>query len=292
MGAGSSTRAFRFSRAGGSTVPQYTGVVAADGSRQQRVGAGSGLGSWVDQWPDAWLDDATAVYHTEGNGCGICVVLRVDASTGITRTLASGIEGASLAVDADSRTVALTGRRYGAIDPTVSMAPEITEGIELIDTEDGTTQMVFDRPCRVALWSTTGLPYVRLPMRNEERCSPAAFGPDRASLAIDAPPGLTEATVSPGNQWRLLYGESGWWLFDRSNTRRAEWSPGNGTRTSASSASVSQVGWQPDDDAMAWIVGQELWLVGLPNGEPVLAASWEGGGGPPVSLDVAWIAPR
>jgi hypothetical protein len=74
-------------RAGGSAGGEVTYVSAADGSSESRVWGGSGIGSWLRAWPDAWLGEHEAILHAEGNGCGICAVVHVDAATGITRTL-------------------------------------------------------------------------------------------------------------------------------------------------------------------------------------------------------------
>ncbi len=279
------------SRAAGSTVASSTDLSAADGSQQRHIGPGSGIGSWAEDWPDAWLDDDGAIYHTESNGCGICQILHLDVGKGITRTLASSIEGQSFAIHPEGGAIALSGRRFGPMDSSASTPMETSVGIEVIDVSDATTGQIHDRPCQVVGWAADDLPFLRLPSHTEDRCSPVAFDAEGVELDIDAPVGLTEVGVSPGNAWRLLYGEAGWRLFDRSSVLRAEWPAESGGSTSTAPQPVEAVAWRGDDAAWVWRAGGEVWLADLVDGKPVIHGSWKSESDRDGSLDVAWIDP-
>lgn len=265
-----------WSEAAGSPVAETTDVSAADGSPLRHVWSGSGIGGWGDgAWPDGWLGDHDAVLHREDNGCGVCNMLRIDASTGVTSTIVDGMMAENFVVDPDHGIAALAAEVYG------SAAGEIkAKGVQLVALETGTLRNLHDATCPVAGWGSENMPFVWLPTILDDTCSPTAFGLDGHTKPLVAPAGLTLASVSPAKRWRVLYGEGGWRLYDDASEPVGDWTAGK----------VGAVTWRPDEAGLFWRSGEQLWYGDLPDGPArVVADVPVDPGGSPDGLDVAWL---
>ena len=270
----------RMSRASGSVLGRDTTISDSRGLGSHRLWAGSGLGPWAAGWPDAWLGNATAIVHSEGHGCGICSVLRIDATAGTTRTLASAMEGQSLALEPTSHHAALSAVIYGR-GSTLSVE---SEGVHLVALDGAGHEQVHDQRCEVERWGANRLPYIWLPSRLEADCSSVAFGPEGERQRIDNPESASRTSVSPGGRWRLLFGDAGWRLFDRDSALQGARVQAEGKSPDAQPwRPVEAVAWHPDDSRLYWLAQETLWTAELPAGEPRAIAPWRS----PV-LDLAW----
>lgn len=262
--------------AAGSSLAETTDVSAADGSPMRHVWSGSGIGGWGDgSWPDGWLGDHDAVVHREDNGCGVCNMLRIDASTGITTTLVDAMEGGQPVVAPEHGVAAISGSIYDRV-----AREEKSSGIQLLSLDNVSVAKVSDLPCPVAGWGTSDLPFVWLSAHSETACSPTAFGLGGRTKPLAAPAGLTDVSVSPAGRWRVLYGEGGWRMYDAASEHVGDWTAGE----------VAAVTWRPDEAGLIWQSGDQLWYAEAPDGVAgVVGALPEADGGWPETLDVAWL---
>jgi WD40 repeat protein len=280
------------SRAGSSAVGRTTDVSAADGSSQRHVWKGSGIGAWAKSWPDAWVGDQDAIVHSEGHGCGVCDMLRIDVSSGITETLIHYMEAENFVVGPSGRTAAVAARFFEESKGESAMYG--VEGVHILALDGSGTDRVHDQVCRVARWDADGLPYIWLPTHGEDRCRTVAFGPGGREQPIDASEDLSDASVSPAGQWRVLYGDSGWRLYDRESIERAA-HVGDTTEAGAEVRwrRVTAVSWRPDETGLLWLANGHLWVADLPDGAPRLVGPWPGRevSGRDFDMDMAWLKP-
>jgi hypothetical protein len=262
--------AYASSRASGSALGTNTTLSSVDGVSQLWLWSGSGIGAWPSAWPDTWLGDDTAIVHSEGHGCGLCSVLRIDASSATTQTLASGMEGSSLDLDPTSRTAAIAATFYpsGGVE---------SEGIHLLDLDGLGRETVSELRCDVALWAAEELPYVWLPSHRNETCTSVAFGQGGRLLNIDNPEGFRQVSVSPTGAWRILYGEAGWRVFDRRSVERGVQVASEATSEGeAAWLAVDEVVWHPNGERLYWKAGDQLWTSAMPDGVPQFIGDWPG----------------
>lgn len=275
------------SRAGGYTpFAETTDVAAVDGSSQRHVWSGSGTGPPRDApWPDAWLGDHDAVVHHQDNGCGVCDIVRIDASTGISKTVVAQMEAENFVVDRTSKLAAIADHTN---DPA---RDEIDGSVYIVDLDRaGVPQKprpASDQGCRVARWGTDELPFVWLSDYGTSGCSPTAFGPGGHTLPIEPDLGESRSSVSPTGQWRVLLGEGGWRLFDRTGQQRNGYSANGIALNGSPFATV--VSWRPDETGLFWLANHALWVVELPDGAPREVGAWTGPDDN--GFDVAWLNP-
>jgi hypothetical protein len=268
-------------RAAGYSVSVTTDASAADGSRQLHLWGGSGIPPGAP-WPDAWLGDHEAVVHREGMGCVHCDLVRIDASTGVSQTILGRMESNSLAVDPSSGMAALDGTVY---DGGTAREPAY-RGVVLAALDGSSVRVVGDVACRVAAWGAEGLPFAWLSSSTgtDAGCQATAFGLDGSTRPLDVPPDQASAgaSVSPGGAWRVLYGEAGWQLFDRSSSEPIR--PGF-------EGPVSALAWRPDDGALVWLSGEQLWVAEVPDGTPRQVDVQPAAEGWSPRLDITWLEP-
>lgn len=268
------------SRAAGSALGMTTDVSNADGSAQRHVWSGSRLGVWNVSWPDAWLGDDEAITHLQANGCGVCDIVRIDAGSGVTESLLHGMSARNFVVGPAGQTAAVAAW----------LSPD-DEGVHILALDGSGTHRVHDTVCSVARWDADGLPYVWLPTHGKDQCGTTAFGPDGLMQAIDVPEDLANASVSPTGRWRVLYGDSGWRLYDRESRVRAVHGSDPTDRHPYEWCAVDTVSWHPEETALYWLASGRLWVAELPDGEARLVAEWPRLPAWRPDIDVAWLQP-
>jgi hypothetical protein len=228
-----------------------------------------------------------ALVHGESNGCGICSLLRVDASEGLTETVIAGLEANNLVVDPATRTAAIAGTMQGPGAETTH-----DEGVYVVSLEDldgsPSPLRLHDGRCQVARWGADDLQYIWLPTYGDDACDATAFGLNGNTEPIDVDVTHGATSIAPNGTWRVLYGDKGWWLFDRVSTLRAQ-------HETDGSGPVFGVSWRPDDGALYWLEDGQLWAAELPDGEPRPVADWPVGESPGLpghlDVDLAWLQP-
>jgi hypothetical protein len=213
-------------------------------------------------------------------------VLRIDAVTGTTLTLAFRMEGVDLAVEPTNEHAALAAR----YDRSGDSAQAEADGVFLVALDGSGSEQVHDQPCDVARWGADGLPYVWLPSHAAKACSTVAFGAGDRRQTIDNPEALRHVSVSPGGRWRVLFGEAGWRLFDRESIEQSERVESrSGTVEAAPWQPVEAVAWHPDETRMYWLANESLWTSELPDGEPRVIGHYEALAAQSPTLDLAWL---
>jgi hypothetical protein len=285
------------SRAAGAAVGEATYVSAVEGGNDRQIWAQSGIGPWVSTWPDAWLGEREAILHSEGHGCGICAVVHVDVSTGVTRTLVSGIEGHDIEVDPTSRSVAVSGRYLGELETgsqgTIRSGDGEGDGIYVYPIDGGAPVRAHPYVCGIGRWDVPDLPFFRLFGAPACRGAGAAFGLDgREEEAIEMPELPSRTSVAPSRRWRVTFGRAGWRIFDRQGEQQAEhWMIVAGMPYWNAMESLS---WHPDETRIYWVAGDgNLWTTEteIPEvGVMTPVSAWQGNRrGDRPGVDLAWL---
>ena len=239
------------SRAAGDVMAETSDVSSVDGSIQRHVWDGSGTGSWLVAWPDGWIGEHEAIIHQESNRSGCCAVVRLDVSTGISRTLATWA-GEPFVINPPTRQIALSGN-FAAAPSTESM----TFGVYIVDADSGALEQLSDQACLVEAWGAPERPFVRLQGYGVEPCDAAAFGKGVADVAIGPFGRFPRTRVSMAGTWRVVVDERGWTLFDMDG------------RPSAAHAQdeIADITFRPDERGLFWGANDRLWYADVPDGE-------------------------
>lgn len=240
-------------RAAGYVASDTTDSVDATGTERRHLWGGTGMGDGNDDggWYDGWIGDDEVVLHREGNGCGVCQIIRVDVSTGLSETIAANMEGAGLAMEAGGRRLALGG--------TLDRAPgsaESESGVFQFDLAGAARRTLSDGHCRVGYWGAVDHPFARLPGGSLDACPAAALGGDGADVPLEVVGQRPSVAVSPHGTWRVLYGDEGWRLYDADSAPRG----------SGSGEEMQGVWWRPDDAGLFMASGARLWYVDAAGG--------------------------
>jgi WD40 repeat protein len=245
---------------------------APDGSNVRRLGRGvfdgTNMGAWQQPWVDGW--DSGGVYlHSVNNGCGICELWRFDLATGQGTAVVAEMGGESIAVGAPGKGIA------------VSVWTGDNGEIDYYSSAGASPKVIYDRVCSVHRWDVSGLPFVMLPSYGHEQCPTAAFSSEGRMVTLDA--SGESASVAPAGPYRLIYGKTGWALFDATSAdpRHA---------VSRYSEPVQSIAWRPDGKALLWLTDKRLWFSELPPGNNRDLGHWRGNSVvADVALNVAWV---
>lgn len=263
-------------RAAGYVASDTTDSVDATGTERRHLWGGTGMGDGNDDggWYDGWIDDDEVVLHREGNGCGLCLIVRINVRTGVSATIAStNVEGAGMALEPGGRRLA-----FGATVPGAQEGSETETGIFLFDLAAATRRTLSNESCRVAYWGAIDHPFARLHAGRPDACVDAALGGDVADVPLEAVGQRPYVAVSPHDAWRVLYGDEGWRLYDAHSALRG----------SGSGDVIEGVWWRPDEAGVFMASGARLWYVDAADGtaREVGAAATDPWGH---ALDAGWL---